>query len=96
MRRDHGATDGENRNRVMGLTWRDGALYFVRVGMSQLDLQRLDPQTGELEQVAAYAYQGAYRFVMYCAITPELQVCFSDKYGSVWLAAEGRQPRLPV
>ena len=85
---DHGATDGENRNRVMGLTWRDGALYFVRVGMSQLDLQRLDPQTGELEQVAAYAYQGAYRFVMYCAITPELQVCFSDKYGSVWLAAE--------
>ena len=82
-----GDTNGENRIQVLGLTWQDGALWFVQVDMDQFTLCRLDVATGELTVEASYDYPEAYRYVMYCAISPDGQVYFSDKYGSIWRAA---------
>ena len=82
----HGALNGENRNRLYGLTWQEGGLSFVRTDEDGFVLCRLDPDTGELTEQAAYDYPEAYRYLMYFVITPDLQVYFSDKMGSVWLA----------
>ena len=82
----HGDTNGENRIRVQGLTWQDGALWFVRVDLDSFTLCRLDAETGELTEQETYSYPEAYRYVMYCAISPDFQVYFTDKLGSVWQA----------
>lgn len=79
-------TNGENRVRIQGLTWQENALWFVRVDLDSLVLCRLDPDTGELTETGSYVYPEAYRYVMYCAASPDCQVYFSDKYGSVWRA----------
>ena len=82
----HGDTNGENRVRIQGLTWQDGALWFVRVDMDSFTLCRLDAATGELTEQETYAYPEAYRYVMYCTLSSDFQVYFTDKLGSVWQA----------
>ena len=44
---------------------------------------------GELTEEAVYAYPEAYRYLMYAAVSDDLQVYFSDKLGSVWQAEAG-------
>lgn len=85
----HGDTNGENRTRIQGLIWQEDALWFVRVDMDAFVLCRLDAATGELTEQETYAYPEAYRYVMYCAVSPDFQVYFTDKYGAVWQAAPG-------
>ena len=82
-------SNGENRNRIHGMTWRDGDLLFVRVDQDSFALCRLDTETGELTEEAVYAYPEAYRYLMYAAVSDDLQVYFSDKLGSVWRAETG-------
>ena len=86
---ERGDTNGENRIQLLGLTWQEEALWFVRVDLDSFVLCRLDVVTGELTEEETYAYPEAYRYVMYCAIAPDFQVYFSDKYGSVWRAVPG-------
>lgn len=81
-------TNGENRNRIQGMAWLDGALCFVRVDGDSFSLCRLDTETGEVSDQAVYAYPEAYRYLMYAAISSDGKVYFSDKNGSVWQAAE--------
>ena len=80
-------TNGENRIQLLGLTWQEQALWFVRVDRDSFALCRLDADTGELTEEAVYLYPEAYRYVMYCAISEDRQVYFTDKYGSVWQAS---------
>ena len=86
---ERGDTKGENRIQLLGLTWQEDALWFVRVDMDSFSLCRLDPVSGALTEEAVCAYPEAYRYVMYCAIGPEGQVYFSDKLGNIWQAASG-------
>lgn len=79
-------TNGENRNRIYGMSWKDGALFYVRVDHDSFALCRLDVDTGTVDEQAVYAYPEAYRYLTYAAISDDFQVYFSDKYGSVWRA----------
>ena len=79
---------GENRNQLYGLSCMNGELYVVRVGINDFTVYQIDDQVGELLALQTYPYKDAFRMLMAAAISPDGQVYFSDKYGSLWQAAE--------
>ncbi len=80
-------TQGENRNQLYALTYLDGALQMVRVETDSFTLYQIDLENGYLDAVQSYRYEDAFRVLMAFAVSPDGQVYFSDKYGSVWQAS---------
>lgn len=76
--------DGENRDRILGLTWLDGALCFLRADWDRLVLCRLDADADEVREERSFPYDNAFHLVIDGALSPDMEVYFSDKMGSVW------------
>jgi len=85
---EHEYMDGENRNRILGMAWVDGALRFIRTDRDALALCRLDTDAGTVVEERSYPYENAFRLVADAALSQKLEVYFSDKLGSVWQAGE--------
>lgn len=81
---EHEYMEGENRNRILGMAWLEDALCFLRVDRDALVLCRLETDAGEVREEQSFPYENAFRLVMDAALSPELEVYFSDKMGSVW------------
>lgn len=80
---EHEYMDGENRDRILGMTWLDGALCFLRTDRDALVLCRLDADAGEVREEQSFPYEDAFRLVAGAAIAPDMEVYFSDKMGSL-------------
>lgn len=81
---EHEYMDGENRDRILGLTWLDGALCFLRADWDRLVLCRLDADADEVREERSFPYDNAFHLVIDGALSPDMEVYFSDKMGSVW------------
>lgn len=81
---EHEYMDGENRDRILGLTWLDGALCFLRADWDGLVLCRLDADADEVREERSFPYDNAFHLVIDGALSPDMEVYFSDKMGSVW------------
>lgn len=81
---EHEYMDGENRNRILGMTWQDGALRFFRADWDALVLCRLDADADEVQEEQSFPYENAFRLVTNAALSPDMEVYFSDKMGSLW------------
>lgn len=81
---EHEYMEGENRDRILGMTWLEGALRFLRVDRDALVLCRLYADAGEVREEWSFPYEDAFRLVIDAALSPDLEVYFSDKMGSVW------------
>ena len=89
LEQPHGDLDEENQNnRLLGLTWREDALWYIRVDYNRIVLCRLDPEEGPPVDQKVYYYPNAYTYIMNATIRDDGTIFFDDKMGNIWLASQ--------